>query len=140
MTVLAAKQQRFNRAPNDMARAANSLAEKTLASANGTSQYIEVLLFRILTLSRTIYGEQASKEDAQKMARLLEEVEPNDIQKDKMYLYLYAKAETLQNGSSYGESNKALEEAINIAPYRYKRGMLVLGHYYKINLGLGGGS
>ena len=119
-----------------MAKEARRLSEKVSLRSKGKKHHNEVLLFRIMTMSGTLFTSLASEDDASQMIRLLELVDTKSIPKADRYLYLHAKAEVLQNNKQYNKAGDTLKEGISCAPYSHKSGMLAILTYYGLVKGL----
>ena len=135
-TLIAARIHRGNGDSRKLNEEALQLSQDISMRSKGKKHHTEVLIFRILTMSRTLFTAQAKKEDGQMMSRLFELIDDKQFDDDERFLYLYAKAEVLQNRGQFQEAARTIKEGIACAPYSHKSGMLAIVTYYDIARGI----
>ena len=138
LLIIAAKKHRKKVNSKKQTKEALLLAKSVAQQTRNSPHHSEVLIFRLLTMSRTMFVDTAKSKDAERMANLLTLVDLKKLPKEKMYLFLYAKAEVYHNLRKYKTAKDTLEEALKIAPYRYKRGIMAIANFYEMNLGFVG--
>ena len=135
-TLIAARIHRGNGDSRKLNEEALQLSQDISMRSKGKKHHTEVLIFRILTMSRTLFTAQATKEDGQMMSRLFELIDDKQFSSDERFMYLYAKAEVLQNRGQFQEASRTIKEGIACAPYSHKSGMLAIVTYYDIARGI----